>query len=572
VRCIDLRAGTAKAAPSSLPPNASLVAGGVASLPLADTSTDVIITAEPLLDLLSNATGPFLAELNRVLSPSGIWLIAATASAAAEYRTHGFGPLATSDQPCPAVAAQVASLFRFTYVASGEALERVLGLGEPPMEAPTVASPSRRQRPARVSASSRDLTLLIHARTRLRWLESLPDGDGRSAWMLTCRAGAVEGGRSRLAELDAALARVSAELDRPLYRWARAVRKTVDRVPLVLPTLRLMLRARSALRRRPTMAEEVELSLAPAVPVNAYPLRTRWMDPVQPTGEVPWPTQLVLTTREPWMDGVRPLVSIVVLSFNNGALTAECLRHIWAHTEGVPYEVIVVDNGSHPSETAPLRPLQDQFRALFLSVNRFFGEGNNIGAEAARGDIILFLNNDVLVSEGWLAPLLTAMGRPDVGAAGARLMFADGRVQETGASLRSDGSSVQFEKGMEAKDVPVDGEVDVDYCSAACLAIRTDLFRRVGGFDLCWEPAYYEDVDLCFKVRALGFRVVCARDSRVVHLEHATTARKFVDLDLRGQPEFNQVKFLDRWGPVLRGEKPVTDYAALAVLEVPGRG
>ena len=83
------------------PPNASLVAGGVASLPLADTSTDVIITAEPLLDLLSDTTGPFLAELNRVLTPSGIWLVVATASAAEEYRTRGFGPLAMLDQPIP---------------------------------------------------------------------------------------------------------------------------------------------------------------------------------------------------------------------------------------------------------------------------------------------------------------------------------------------------------------------------------------------------------------------------------------------------------------------------------------
>jgi GT2 family glycosyltransferase len=571
VRCIDLRAGTAKAAPSSLPPNASLVAGGVASLPLADTSTDVIITAEPLLDLLSDTTGPFLAELNRVLTPSGIWLVVATASAAEEYRTRGFGPLAMSDQPSPAVAAQVASHFPFTYVASGDALEGLLGLGAPPTEAPPARSLSRRQKPARVPGSSRDLTLLVHARARVRWLESLTDGDSRSGWMLTRSVGTLEGGRTRLAELETALARVSAELDRPLYRWARSVRNAVGRVPLALPTLRLMLRARSALRRQPPTVEEVEQAPAPAVSADPYPLRTRWMDPVRPAGEVPWPTQLVLTPREPWMDSVRPLLSIVVLSFNNGALTAECLRHIWAHTGGVPYEVVVVDNGSHPSEIAPLRPLQDQFRALFLSVNRFFGEGNNIGAEAARGDIIIFLNNDVLVSEDWLAPLLTALARPDVGAVGARLMFADGRIQETGASLRADGSSVQFEKGMEAKDVPVDGEVDVDYCSAACLAISADLFRRLGGFDLCWEPAYYEDVDLCFKVRALGLRVVCARDSRVVHLEHATTARTFVDLDLRGQPEFNQVKFLDRWGPVLRGEKPVTDYAALAVLDVPGR-
>lgn len=573
LRWVALDGDAAKPEPSGLPPNASLLAGEVGGLPLASQSTNVIISAEPLLDLIPGDAAPFVVELNRVLSPSGIWLIAATASGTAAYRARGFGPPAFSDQPRPAVAAQLASLFPFSYVASGAALAVALGLEGPPPDAPIAGMAGRRPEGG-VPAAPADLTLIIHAHVRLPWLEALAAGESGSTWMLTGRAGDATDGAARLAQLEADLVRVNSELDRALYRWARSFRDAADHVPLLLPALRLMLRGRAALRRRPgTVADPEQGSPpAPAPPADTYPLRTRWMQPVPSAGDRHWPARLELTTREPWMDSVRPRVSIVVLAFNNGALTAECLRHIWAHTGGVPYEVIVVDNGSHPSETAPLRPLQGQFRALFLSVNRFFGEGNNIGAEAARGDVIIFLNNDALVSEGWLAPLLTAVGRPDVGAAGARLMFADGRIQETGASLRADGSSVQFEKGMEAEDVPVGGEAEVDYCSAACLAIRADLFRRVGGFDLCWEPAYYEDVDLCFKVRALGFRVVCARDSRVVHLEHATTARTFVDLDLRGQPEFNQVKFLDRWGPVLRGECPVTDYATVAVLRPPRGG
>jgi GT2 family glycosyltransferase len=273
--------------------------------------------------------------------------------------------------------------------------------------------------------------------------------------------------------------------------------------------------------------------------------------------------------RDQWLEVVSPTVSIVVLNWNNGRLTRACLEHIWRNTEGANYEVIVVDNGSRPGDISPILRYGRYLRMIRLGVNRYFGEGNNIGAEVGQGSLLVFLNNDALVQAGWLEPLLDAMKHSEIGAAGARLFFPDGRVQESGALIRETGQSVQLDKGSWSSDDARDETRDVDYCSAAALAIRKELFTRVGGFDPCWEPAYYEDVDLCFKVRALGYRVVCRYASKVVHLEHATTSRRSRHMDLRGQPEFNLERFVDRWGSVLRGEISITESPGRIEFPVP---
>jgi glycosyltransferase involved in cell wall biosynthesis len=120
--------------------------------------------------------------------------------------------------------------------------------------------------------------------------------------------------------------------------------------------------------------------------------------------------------------------------------------------------------------------------------------------------------------------------------------------------IDANGIPVQLEKGWPFERGTTEPFRLADYCSAAALGMKKEVFQSAGGFDLTWEPAYYEDVDLCLKIRGLGLKVVCATESHVVHLEHATTARRSRALDLRGQPEFNRRKFVSRWGDVLRAE------------------
>ena len=326
------------------------------------------------------------------------------------------------------------------------------------------------------------------------------------------------------------------ELDRGMYRAARKGRDLIARVPYGLPAakaaLRAAIRTRQFVRsRRPFGAVRLPVGLDPSG--TTYPARERWLD---------------LAT---------PEVSIVILNWNRGHLCLAALQHVWRNTTGAPYEVLVVDNGSVPGDLRLAHRERQFFREVRIGVNRYFGEGNNIGAEEARGRWLIFLNNDAMPQPGWLEPLLSAMREPAVGAAGARLLFPDGRIQETGALIQADGTPIQLEKGMPFEQGTREPLRQVDYCSAAAICLQREDFLGLGGFDLTWEPAYYEDVDLCLKLRQTGKRVVCATESHVVHLEHATTSSAGGGLDLRGQPEFNRPKFVERWGPLLAGVDPV---------------
>ena len=259
--------------------------------------------------------------------------------------------------------------------------------------------------------------------------------------------------------------------------------------------------------------------------------------------------------RAAWYDEQQPEVSLIVLNFNKPGLTLACLDSLWAHTEGCRYEIVLVDNGSDADNFLQLAPAVAGSRMVRLGVNRFFGEGNNIGFEAARGRYVVFLNNDVTVHPGWLTPLIRRLADdPGIGVVGPKMVYPDGRLQEAGAEIRGDGSSHQFGKGGDPRDPAYGTERDVMYVSAAALAMRRETFEQALGFDLCYEPAYYEDSDLCMKVRQLGLRVVYCPDSCIVHHENATSRDYARQLGLDTIIPLNRERFLIRWKPVMTGE------------------
>ncbi len=259
--------------------------------------------------------------------------------------------------------------------------------------------------------------------------------------------------------------------------------------------------------------------------------------------------------REAWYDGEQPEVSLIVLNFNKPGLTLACLDSLWEHTEGYRYEIVLVDNGSDADNFLQLAPAAAGARMIRLGVNRFFGEGNNIGFESSRGRYVVFLNNDVTVKPGWLAPLIRRLADdPGIGVAGPKMVYPDGRLQEAGAEILGDGSSRQFGKGGDPRDPAYGTEREVMYVSAAALALRRETFEQALGFDLCYEPAYYEDSDLCMKIRQLGLRVVYCPDSCIVHHENATSRDYARQLKLDTIIPLNRERFLSRWKPVMTGE------------------
>jgi GT2 family glycosyltransferase/glycosyltransferase involved in cell wall biosynthesis len=260
-----------------------------------------------------------------------------------------------------------------------------------------------------------------------------------------------------------------------------------------------------------------------------------------------------LSTNAALYDPDRPDVSIVILNLNRPDMTIACLESLWKHTTGARYEVIVVDNGSHLPAYEQLAAYCGPHRLIRLNINRFFGEGNNIGAEHARGEYLVFLNNDIIVKRGWLAPLLEVFQtHPDAGCSGPKFIYPSGELQEAGALLDEDGASIQIGKFQSPDQSRFNRLRIVDYVSAAAVLMRKSDFYAVLGFDFRYEPAYYEDCDLCLKIATLGRKTYYVPQSEVIHHERQTTTDPSHGLKLDTVVDLNREKFIKRWKPFLQ--------------------
>jgi GT2 family glycosyltransferase len=256
-----------------------------------------------------------------------------------------------------------------------------------------------------------------------------------------------------------------------------------------------------------------------------------------------------------------PRTSIVIPVFNKVEFTFQCLRSLLREVDFDDTEVIVVNNAS-TDETARLLA---HFRGLVTVIdnaeNRGFVDACNQGAEAARGEHLVFLNNDTVVLPGWLRHLRdTVEGDARVGAVGSMFLYEDGRVQEAGAGVWQSGAAFHYGWGGSPDDRRYNFAREVDYCSGASLLVRRELFARLGGFDRRFAPAYYEDVDICFGVRSLGYKVVYQPMSRVVHYEGATAGRD-AGAGFKRYQVINRAKFVEKWREVLERENLPEDRA-----------
>jgi len=255
----------------------------------------------------------------------------------------------------------------------------------------------------------------------------------------------------------------------------------------------------------------------------------------------------------------RPDVSIVIPVYNKWVYTAACLRSLVETRCQASFEVIVVDD--HSSDETPDR-MRGVKGAIYLrnEENVGFVGSCNRGAGAARGQYIVMLNNDTQVLDGWLDALLdTFRLHPDTGIAGAKLVYPDGRLQESGGLIFNDGSGWNYGKGDHAEHPDYQYVRETDYCSGACIMLETALFRQLEGFDTLYEPAYYEDTDLSFRVRALGLKVRVQPQAVIVHHEGVTSGTDLTQGAKQYQVE-NREKFLERWNEELKGyPSPVSD-------------
>ncbi len=229
------------------------------------------------------------------------------------------------------------------------------------------------------------------------------------------------------------------------------------------------------------------------------------------------------------LPAMAPMVSIIVPMRDRADLLARCVDGILNRTDYAPVELLIVDNGSvEPDTLRLLADLAEDPRVRVLSAPGPFNFSalNNRAIAQATGEVVVFLNNDTdVIGQGWLGELVGQALRPEIGAAGAKLLYPDGRVQHCGVWTGPNVVDHQFRFAGRHDPGPL-GELatcrSVLAVTGACLAMRRDVFLEVGGFDEARFKVAFNDVDLCLRLGDFGYRVVCTPAAELFHLESTT--------------------------------------------------
>ena len=224
-----------------------------------------------------------------------------------------------------------------------------------------------------------------------------------------------------------------------------------------------------------------------------------------------------------------PLVSIIIPTRDRAGLLKRCVESIDARTDYSPHEIIIVDNGSVEPETlAFFRAIEDQNVRIIAESGPFnYSRLNNRAAAQARGDILLFLNNDTEIDDaGWLTEMMSHAARSEVGAVGARLWYPDGTLQHGGVVLGLGGVA-----GHAFPHIPrghpgyFNRAMLQQNCSAvtgACMAVRKTVFEELEGFDEINLGVTFNDIDFCLRLTQRGYRVVWTPYANLIHHESAS--------------------------------------------------
>ncbi len=243
----------------------------------------------------------------------------------------------------------------------------------------------------------------------------------------------------------------------------------------------------------------------------------------------------------------KPQVSIVIPVYNQIHYTYACLRSILKNTKDVSYEIIIADDVSSDA-TIRLSEFAEGIVIARNSTNQGFLRNCNQAAAKAKGNYIMFLNNDTQVKEGWLSSLVQLLESDSrIGMVGSKLVYPSGQLQEAGGIIWSDGSGWNYGRMDDPEKPEYNYVKEVDYISGAALMIPTILWKQIGGFDTRFAPAYCEDSDLAFEVRKAGYRVVYQPKSEVIHYEGISNGTDVEGSGLKRYQVVNNKKLVEKW-------------------------
>ena len=279
-----------------------------------------------------------------------------------------------------------------------------------------------------------------------------------------------------------------------------------------------------------------------------------------PDGSARWVAEATqnLAARVPRIrvDRLSPVVTIVIPVYGQLPFVLGCLDSLAQHISQYSVEIIVCDDASPAaSETERLRAIP-WIRYLRRESNGGFIDACNWAAEQARGSYVVLLNSDTRVAQGWLDELIGTFAIfPKAGLVGSKLFNEDLTLQEAGGIFWRDGSAWNYGRNDDPNHPRYCFARRVDYCSGAAIAIPATLWRRLGGFDTDYRPAYCEDADIAFRIRELGLETWYQPLARVIHYEGKTHGRD-VTSGIKAYQVTNMQRLADRWGHRLKDHAP----------------
>ncbi len=244
---------------------------------------------------------------------------------------------------------------------------------------------------------------------------------------------------------------------------------------------------------------------------------------------------------------VTPRASVIVVTYNNLALTRLCLESVFRNTEHLNYEVIVVDNNSTDGTPEYLRlaaQQQERLRIIINQENRGFSKANNQGIAVSTGEHLVLLNNDTIVPPGWLNRLVRHLEDPEVGLVGpvTNKIGNEAMINVTYRSWREMETFARQQCFSHERQV-----ADIRMLAMFCVAMRRDLFEEIGPLDEQYGVGMFEDDDYSLRVRGKGYRVICAADVFVHHFGQASFSKLIEEGIYKSVFDENRRRFEAKW-------------------------
>lgn len=239
-----------------------------------------------------------------------------------------------------------------------------------------------------------------------------------------------------------------------------------------------------------------------------------------------------------------PKISVIVLVWNGERFLDACLSALLSQAYA-PFEVIVVDNASTDASLTVVQKYASRVRVIRNRYNLGFAAGNNVGIKVADGDVVVLLNQDTVVQSGWLQAIAETFSDASVGIVGCKGLYPDGRgLQHAGGIVDSATAFTRHIGWGEADTGQYDLPREPDYVTGSAFAIHRRVLQRLAGLEEQFYPAFFEEIDYCYRARRLGFRVIYQPRAALYHYE--TTSLPADGLQRGLAYHNNRVRFLMR--------------------------